>query len=85
MPQGWERRVTRLTVCPDGEPIYSELCTHIEIEEDGGREIIKVTQQSGHIEADKQSISLVNINEWKAIKDAVAELMPNVTTNQLKQ
>lgn len=63
------QRYTRLTVLPEGEPIFSEMATHISIEDDASGEYVRLTQynettgKGGHID--------INPEEWPAIRDAI--------------
>jgi len=65
-------RVTRLTVAPEGEPIFSECATHIEIDDEAAGEYIKIRQTTDHSEA---GTILINREEWAGIKEAVETLM----------
>lgn len=62
------QRCTRLTVLPEGDPIFSENATNISIEDDAGGEYIRLRQYINN-----HNIGEVNINpeDWKAIRDAV--------------
>ena len=65
-------RVTRLTVAPDGEPLFSDHATHVEIDDEGGGEFVVITQcgeneRPGRIAIDKSG--------WAHIRYAVNELM----------
>jgi len=73
-------RVTRLTVLPPKEPIFSEQATHITIRDDAAGEFLEIEQQSGHIEAQGQKI-LITADEWPAIKSAVEQLLEEISKN----
>lgn len=66
----YQTRTTRLTVNKAGEPIYSELATHIEIVDEAGGEFILLCQCNGHGK-DGQRIAIDPGEEWEAIKAAV--------------
>lgn len=66
-------RVTRLTVLPEGEPIFSERATSIEIDDEAAGEFVRVSQQGGHTDAEKWV--LFDRAEWPAIKGAVDQMM----------
>ena len=71
-------RVTRLTIVPDGEPIFSEQATHVEIEDEAAGEFVKVTQQIGNAsDAEMRSIR-IDPTEWPAIRHAIEQLLPNI-------
>ena len=70
-------RTTRLTVMPDEEPIFSETATHIEIEDDGAGEYLRITQQSGSTDVKEQSI-MVTPEEWPHVRQAVETLIEGI-------
>ena len=65
-------RVTRLTISPPGEPIFSDQTIDVEIEDDAAGEYIKISNPSG------QSIC-INPDEWPFVKDAVENLLHEIT------
>ena len=69
----YETRITRLTVNRLKEPIFSDLATHIEIEDEAAGEFILIRQQ-----ADNAKAGVVNITaeEWPHIKAAIEQLLP---------
>lgn len=67
-------RTTQLAVLPPTDPIFAEQCTLITIEDEGAGEYISVEQQSGHTSVKPQKIQIENLDEWKAIKQAVDQL-----------
>jgi len=67
-------RITRLSVLPEKEPIFSELCTHITIVDEAAGEYLEITQQSGCPNMKEQTISL-SADEWPAIKGAIEQLL----------
>jgi hypothetical protein len=71
----YETRITRLTVNKPNEPIFSELATHIEIEDEAAGEFISIRQQADHAKA-----GVVNITaeEWPHIKAAIEQLLPTL-------
>lgn len=70
-------RTTRLTVMPDEEQIFSETATHIEIEDDGAGEYLRITQQSGSPDVKEQSI-MVTPEEWPHVRQAVETLIEGI-------
>jgi hypothetical protein len=66
-------RVTRLTVVPPHDQLGSERAMDVEIQSEHEREIVVLTQKSGHIDVKEQQIS-ISKSEWAAMKDAI-ELM----------
>jgi hypothetical protein len=74
-----EIRITRLTVNKPNEPIFSELATHIQIEDEAGGEFISIRQWSDHAKA-----GVVNIapEEWPHIKAAIEQLLPTLQNHE---
>ena len=71
----YETRITRMTVAPEGKPLFSEQATHVEIDDEGGGEFIVITQCHDSGEVDRIAIDKA---EWPHIRDAVNELMKGV-------
>lgn len=65
-------RVTRLTIAPEKEPIFSEMATHVEIEDEAAGEYISISQDNGSTENGKIRI---DSDEWPAIELAVESLI----------
>ena len=69
----YEVRVTRLTILPPSEPIFSERATHIELRDETAG-VVVVTQDVGR--NDKVgSIDIDCGDEWLAIRGAVDYMM----------
>jgi hypothetical protein len=69
----YETRITRLTVLPKDEPIFSEMATDVEIEDEAAGEFVKVTQHDGSVKTEKSI--LINPEEWPYIKAAIDQLL----------
>ena len=69
-------RVTRLTVLPKWEPIFSERATHVEIEDESAGEFLKVTQIIGNTSDAAIREVRIEPGEWPAIRHAIERLMP---------
>jgi hypothetical protein len=67
-------RVTRLSVLPDGEPIFSEQCAHISIEDEAAGEFVQVQQRSGRSDAETQTIA-IDPDEWPHLRDAIDRMI----------
>jgi len=67
-------RVTRLSVLPIGEPIFSERCTEVSIVNEAAGEFVEVSQQSDRSGIESQTIQ-IDPREWSAIKQAVDQLI----------
>jgi len=73
----YHTRVTRLTISPPGEPIFSDQTFHIEIEDEASGEYVKISQQSEYRPAASQEVC-INPDEWPAVKDAVESLLMTI-------
>lgn len=64
------RRITQLTVLPEGEPIFSEHATAITIEDEAGVEFLLLAQ-SGR---ESNSIAIAP-DEWPVLRAAIDEMI----------
>jgi hypothetical protein len=71
MSTKYEVRVTRLSIMPKGEPVFSEQCTHVSIDDEAAGEFVAVEQQ---INKGQQRIS-INTEEWPELKQAIEQLL----------
>ena len=69
-----ETRITRLTITPEDEPIFSERATHIEIVDEAAGEYLVITQEQGNINNDNRSIA-IDASEWETIKSAIEQML----------
>ena len=67
-------RITRLTVAPDGEPIFSKNATHIEVEDESGGEFLVLRQFNGEPSSEGQVLRL-DADEWPHINAAVKRII----------
>lgn len=65
----YEVRVTRLTILPPSEPIFSERATHIELRDEAAGEFVVITQDGGR--QDLAKCVVFDPDEWAAIRGAV--------------
>lgn len=72
--QPYTIRVTRLTVVPDNQPIFSEMATHFTIDDEAAGEYIEIQQQAGSLQDRDQKIA-INPEEWPFFKDAIETLL----------
>ena len=68
----YKTRITRLTVLPEGEPIFSEKATNIEIEDEAAGEYVKVTQDGNDSPA---RAIFIDPADWPEIKAAIEQLL----------
>ena len=63
-------RVTRITVTPKDEPVFSEMATHVEVVDEAAGEFVQVTQE-GIAEREIR----IYPSEWPAIRKAIDLLL----------
>jgi hypothetical protein len=64
-------RATRVTVLPEGEPLYSEKATHIEVVDEAGGEFIEISQsETGKIRIDPE--------EWLSIRPVIDQVFSSI-------
>lgn len=68
----FDTRITRLTVAPKGQPLFSELATHIEITDEAAGEFVVVKQQRDA--AADQSVA-IEPGEWVVLRDAIERMV----------
>jgi hypothetical protein len=69
----YETRITRLTVLPKDEPIFSEMATTIEIADEAAGEFVKVTSQTDNV--DHHESVLISPEEWPLVREAIDKLI----------
>jgi hypothetical protein len=67
-------RVTRLSVLPAKEPLFSERCTNVSIVDESAGEFLEVEQQSDRTDAKSQTIQ-ISPEEWPALKQAIERML----------
>lgn len=75
-------RITKITILPEGEPIFSEMATHIEVEDEAAGEYLIVSQDGGHVDSKPNSIS-ISPDEWPKIKAAIDKMMKSLREDVL--
>lgn len=70
-------RITKITILPDGQPIFSELATHIEIEDEASGEFLIISQDGGSTDRKPNSISIMP-EEWPTIRDGIEKMMKSL-------
>ena len=66
-------RTLKICILPENEPIFSEMATDIEIEDEAAGEFVKVTQHSGNIDHNKSI--LITSEEWPQIKAGIEMML----------
>jgi hypothetical protein len=64
------KRITQITVVPDGEPIFSERAVTISIRDEAAGEFVVVKQLTD----DPQELS-IDPEEWPALREAIDEMI----------
>lgn len=82
--QKYETRVTRVTVLPEGEPVFSERATHIEIEDEAAGEFVKVSQEGGNVDSEK-FVLFGDRAEWNAIKSAAETMFNDIENREIRK
>lgn len=72
-------RITRLSVLPPNEPLFSEQCTNISIVDEAAGEFVEIEQQSGRSDAKSQTIQVAP-EEWPSLKRAIEQLLADCET-----
>ena len=67
-------RITRLSVLPAKEPLFSERCTNVSIVDEAAGEFLEVEQQSACTDAKSQTIQ-ISPEEWPALKQAIEQML----------
>lgn len=65
---------TRLTVVPEGEPIYSEMATHIEMQDEAAGPFVELIQV-GKINDAGRNVVRIDADEWPAIRGAIDQVL----------
>lgn len=65
---------TRLTVVPEGEPIYSEMATHVDMQDEASGAFVELVQV-GQIGEAGRNVVRIDAEEWPAIRGAVDQMI----------
>lgn len=65
------QKITKITVLPENDPIFSELATTIEIDDEAAGEYVRVVQYHRH---DDGTVCF-DREEWPVIRDAIDKLI----------
>jgi hypothetical protein len=74
-------RVTRLSVLPPNDPLFSNQCTDLSIVDEAAGEFLKIEQQND--DPAHQSAFLLTTEEWPAIKQAIETLLSEIQQHQV--
>lgn len=65
---------TRLTVVPEGEPIYSEMATHVEMQDVAAGAFVELVQ-IGQIGEAGRNVVRIDADEWPAIRGVIDQMI----------
>ena len=65
-----ETRVTQIVLCPPSEPLYSEMATTVQIQDESGGEFVEVSQTGSSL-----GKVWINPEEWPALRAAINRLI----------
>lgn len=65
-------RITQLSVAPEGADLYDERSTHIEIDDEGSGEFVKVVQPLNGAEI------RIDPEEWPCIREAINNMIEDI-------
>ena len=71
MPE-YEAKTTQITLKPKGEPIFSEMATHIAIENEAAGEYVSVSQQRVGVDLGK---IYIEPEEWPKLRDVIDHMI----------
>lgn len=74
---------TRLTVVPEGEPIFSELATHIEMQDEAAGAFVELIQ-IGKIGEAGRNVVRIDADEWPAIRGAIDQMLGLIDSLDLR-
>jgi hypothetical protein len=69
----YESRIIKVIVAPKNQPIYSELATTIEIDDEAAGEYVRVCQPSRH----EQGTVCFCVEEWELVKAEIDKAIAN--------
>lgn len=61
-------RIKAMVVCPEGEPLFSERCTEVSIDDESGGEFVLIRQPGAIREGNEIAI---NPEEWPKLREAI--------------
>lgn len=65
---------TRLTVVPEGEPIFSEMATHVEMQDEASGAFVELVQV-GKLDEVGRNVVRIDADEWPAIRGAIDQMI----------
>ena len=68
-------------IIPEGEPIFCEQATRVEIVDDAAGEFIRVTQSN----PDQPEGITFDTSEWKSVSDAIKNAINEIIRNEISK
>ncbi len=72
-------RVVSIVVLPEGDPLFSEMATRVDIVDEAGGEFVKVSQNLGRTDGD--GAIFVSPDEWPALRQAIDRMVVECRSN----
>lgn len=74
-------RTTKMTILPEGDPIFSELATHIEVAQEAvGDSFLKITQDSD--DPVYEGSVCIDCDNWPAIKSTIETMLEDIIKHE---
>lgn len=74
-------RTTKMTILPEGDPIFSENATNIEVAQEAGSDgFLKITQDAGDPIYDGSVC--IDHDNWPAIKAAIETMLEDIKKHE---
>ena len=73
-------RTTKMIVLPEGEPIFSEQSTNIEIVDESGGEFLKIKQYN--TDPEYAGSVCIDCDNWEAIKATIEAMLEDIKKHE---
>ena len=67
-----EKRITRVTIAPEGADMVDEMAMHVEIEDEGAGEYVVVISNEGRA---RPGVVSINPDEWPLLRETIDEMI----------
>lgn len=74
-------RISRITIVPEGDPLFSERATHVSIANEAAGEFVEIEQQVDSREAKYQTIT-IDPDEWPIFRDTIERMLKDIRANE---
>ncbi len=69
------QRITRITVLPEGDPIFCDQATHFEIEDEAAGEFVKITQPDNDDDPVYKGSVTIDATQWPIFRNVIESLL----------